>query len=89
MKDLAAIFELLTDRKATRGVSRTDYSETGPFWRFAESVWPVVFGTTRGLKAAMKNWAEARKLYPHEHSSFVLNLPLRRPEWGISSRNRE
>jgi hypothetical protein len=82
MKDLAAIFEWLTDRKATRGVDRTDHTETGPFWRFAESVWQVAFGTTRGLKAAMKNWAEARKLY-HKHSSFLLNLPLRRPEWGI------
>jgi hypothetical protein len=85
MLDLAAIFELLTDRKAARGVDRTDHTETGPFWSFAESVWRVVFGTTRGLKAAMKNWAEARKLY-HEHSSFLLNLPLRRPEWGIFER---
>src|SRR5262245_11497532 len=85
MKDLAAIFELLTDRKAARGVDRTDHTETGPFWRFAESVWQVVFGTTRGLKAAMKNWAEARKLH-HEHSSFVLNLRMRRPEWGIFER---
>jgi hypothetical protein len=82
MLDLAAIFEWLTDRKAARGVDRTDHTETGPFWRFAESVWPVAFGTTRGLKAAMKNWAKARKSY-HEHSSFLLNLPLRRPEWGI------
>src|SRR5262249_39333215 len=80
MKDLAAIFELLTDRKAARAIDWTDNTETGPFWRFAESVWPVVFGNTRGLKAAMKNWAKARKLY-HEHSSFVLNLPLRK--WGI------
>ena len=82
MLDLAAIFELLTDRKAARGVDRTDHTETGPFWRFAESVWQVVFGTTCGLKAAMKNWAEARKLY-HEHSSFLYNLTMRRPEWGI------
>ena len=85
MLDLAAIFELLTDRKAARGIDRTYHTETGPFWRFAESVWQVVFGTTRGLKAAMKNWAEARKLY-HEHSSFLLNLPLRRPGWGIFGR---
>ena len=85
MKDLAAIFEWLTGRKAARGVDRIDHTETGPFWRFAESVWQVVFGTTRGLKAAMKNWAEAGKLY-HRHSSFLLNLPLRRPEWGIFER---
>jgi hypothetical protein len=88
MLDLAAIFEWLTDSKATRVVDRTDHTETGPFWRFAESVWSVAFGTTRGLKAAMKNWAEARELY-HEHSSFLLNLPLRRPEWGIFGSNRK
>ena len=82
MKDLAAIFEWLTGRKAARGVDRTDHAETGPYWRFAESVWQVVFGTSHGLKAAMKNWAELRELH-HEPSSFMLNLPLRRPEWGI------
>jgi hypothetical protein len=82
MLDLAAIFEWLTSGKATRVVDRTDNTETGPFWRFAEPVWQVAFGTTRGLKAAMKNWAEARKLY-HEHSTFLINLRLRRPEWGI------
>jgi hypothetical protein len=82
MKDLAAIFEWLTDRKATRGVDRIDHTETGPFWQFAESVWQVAFGTSHGLKAALQKWAEARELY-HEHSSFMLNLPLRRPEWGI------
>jgi hypothetical protein len=71
MKDLAAIFEWLTEKKAARGVDRTDHTETGPFWRFAESVWQVAFGTSRGLKAAMKNWAEARELY-REHSSFML-----------------
>lgn len=37
MKDLAAIFEWLTDRKATRGVDRIDHTETGQFWQFADS----------------------------------------------------
>jgi hypothetical protein len=82
MLDLAAIFEWLTDRKAARGIDRIERTESGPFWRFAESVWPVAFGTTRGLTAAMKNWAKARKVY-HEHSNFLYNLAMRRPEWGI------
>jgi len=82
MMDLAAIFEWLTGGKAARGVDRTDHTESGPFWRFAESVWPVAFGATRGLTAAMKKWAEARNVY-HEHSSFLYNLAMRRPEWGI------
>jgi len=82
MLDLAAIFEWLTDRKAARGVDRTDHTESGPFWRFAESVWPVAFGTTRGLTAAMKKWAEARKLY-QERSMLLYNMAAHRPEWGI------
>jgi hypothetical protein len=82
MLDLAAIFEWLTHRKAARGVDRIDHTETGPFWRFAESVWLLAFGSALGLKAAMKNWAEARNEY-HEHSSFLYNLAMRRPEWGI------
>ena len=82
MLDLAAIFEWLTHRKAARGVDRIDHTETGPFWRFAESVWLLAFGSALGLKAAMKNWAEARNEY-HEHSSFLYNLATRRPEWGI------
>jgi hypothetical protein len=82
MLDLAAIFEWLTGGKAARGVDRIDHTESGPFWRFAGSVWPVAFGATRGLTAAMKKWAEARNEY-HEHSSFLYNLSVRRPEWGI------
>src|SRR5262245_41739308 len=73
MLDLAAIFEWLTDRKAARGVNRTYHTESGPFWRFAESVWLVAFGSIRGLKAAMKNWAEARKLY-RERSMLLYNM---------------
>lgn len=73
MKDLAAIFEWLTGRKAARGVDRTDHTETGPFFRFAQSIWPVVFGNAHGLKAAMKNFVEARKLY-QEHSPFLYNV---------------
>jgi hypothetical protein len=87
MKDLAAIFEWLTGRKAARGVDRTDHSETGPFFRFAQSIWPVVFGNTHGLKAAMKNFVEARKL--KEHSPFLYNvLHFITPHGGYSNTNR-
>src|SRR5262249_6230950 len=44
MMDLAAIFEWLTYRKATREVDRNCGKETGPFWDFAATVWPSVFG---------------------------------------------
>jgi hypothetical protein len=85
MKDIAAIFEWLTDRKATREVNRDDHKETGPFWRFAEPVWQVAFGTTRGLKSAMKNFAEARNLY-QEQSPLLYNIALRHRTWGIFDR---
>src|SRR5262249_20406237 len=59
MMDLAAIFEWLTGKKATRVVDRITNDETGPFWDFAAAVWPLVFGNgCHGLRAAMKNWAE-------------------------------
>jgi hypothetical protein len=85
MMDIAAIFERLTGRKAARGVDRSYHTETGPFWRFAESIWPGVFGNTRGLKAAMKNWAKARKLY-QEQSPLLYNIALRHPTWRIFER---
>jgi hypothetical protein len=89
MLDLAAIFEWLTGRKAARGVDRTDHTETGPFFRFAQAIWPVVFGNTQGLKAAMKNFVEARKRY-QEHSTFLYNvLHSITPHGGYSSTNRE
>src|SRR5262249_23720136 len=44
MMDLAAIFEWLTYRKATREVDRNCGKETGPFWDFVATVWPLVFG---------------------------------------------
>ena len=82
MLDLAAIFEWLTDRKATRVVDRDHGNETGPFWHFAAAVWPLVFGHgCDGLKSAMKNW-EALRLMHNENSPFMLNV-LRHPEWGV------
>jgi hypothetical protein len=82
MKDLAAIFEWLTGRKAARGVDRIYHTETGPFFRFAQSIWQVAFGNTRGLKAAIANFVEARKLY-QEQSPFLFNIAFHHPTWGI------
>jgi hypothetical protein len=82
MMDLAAIFEWLTGREATRVVDRIDKHETGHFWNFAAAVWPLVFGHGRkGLSAAMKNW-EALRLKHNENSPFKLNV-LRHLEWGV------
>ena len=89
MMDIAAIFEWLTKRKAARGVDRIYHTETGPFFWFAESIWPVAFGNTRGLKAAIKNFAEARKARKLqeqsalEQSALLSNINSRHPTWGI------
>jgi hypothetical protein len=88
MMDVAAIFEWLTDRKATREVNRDDHKETGPFWHFAEAVWPYIFGKGRyGLSSAMKNWATWHKATWHkrcgEESQLIRNIAMRYPTWGI------
>jgi hypothetical protein len=72
MQDIAAIFEWLTDRKASREVDRSEGKETGQFWRFAAAVWPHVFGKgCYGLPAAMKTWAALHSR--HGESQFINN----------------
>ncbi len=86
MKDIAAIFEWLTDTDATRIVDREENNETGPFWHFSASLWPVIFGKgDDGLSAALKNWATARRQYDEE-SPFIQNINLKHPEWGVFER---
>jgi hypothetical protein len=89
MMDLAAIFEWLTDRKATREVDRICGKETGPFWDFVATVWPSVFGKgLSGLPSAIKNWAELRSLYG-EASQLLRNIAMHHPAWGIFSTTRQ
>jgi hypothetical protein len=82
MKDAAAIFEWLTEMDAKREVDRLSGKETGPFWRFVETIWPVVFGNTEGLFAGMKNWANYRKKY-REGCALIANIAMRHPTWGL------
>jgi hypothetical protein len=83
MMDLVAIFEWLTGRKATREVNRDDHKETGPFWHFAEAVWPYIFGKGRhGLSSAMKKWETWHKRCDEE-SQLIRNIAMRHPTWGI------
>jgi hypothetical protein len=86
LQDAAAIFEWLTDTRATRAVDRIKRTETGPFFRFASILWPVVFRKgVAGLPAAMKNWAAARSKY-NERSALIANIAMRYPEWGVFDR---
>jgi hypothetical protein len=83
MMDLAAIFELLTGRKATREVDRDFGKDTGPFWDFAAAVWPHVFGKGRyGLSAAMKNWEKKKRHPRYGGSPFIRNMAMRHHEMG-------
>src|SRR5262249_31401370 len=83
MMDLAAIFEWLTERKATRQVDRIHRKETGPFWQFRAAVWPLVFGEgVSGLPAAIRRWDELRSLHG-EASQLLRNIATRHPPWGI------
>ena len=83
--DLAAIFEWLTGRKATREVDRDLGKDTGPFWDFAAAVWPHVFGKGRyGLSAAMKNWEKEKKKRHRRYggSPFIRNMAKRHHDMG-------
>ncbi|HMF24220.1 MAG TPA: hypothetical protein VKG24_19165 [Pseudolabrys sp.] len=86
LKDAAAIFEWLTGTTATREVDRSKGIETGPFFRFASILWPVVFRKgVAGLPAAMKNWAAARSKY-NEASALIANIDARYRTWGVIER---
>ena len=86
LQDAAEIFEWFSGRRPTREVDRDDGTETGPFFRFASSVWPVVFGKgVAGLPAAMKNWGPTRERYG-ERSPVIANIDLRHPAWGVFER---
>src|SRR5262249_7721198 len=52
--DIAEIFLWATGQRATRCVDRIDGTETGAFFKFAETLWPIVFdGSDGGLKNTM------------------------------------
>jgi hypothetical protein len=86
LQDLAAIYAWATRESAGRRV-RTDATEDsgqayGPFWEFARTLWPMVFGSETGLDNAMKTWAKGRRDFG-ERSPFIVNIRLRHPEWRV------
>ena len=82
MMDIAGIFEWVTGREASRVTDRDSGQDTGDFYRFAARVWHSVFGTHKGLSAALKNWAKWRSEYG-EASGLIANLAIRHRSWGI------
>ena len=77
MLDAAAIYEWASGKKATRNVDRQTSKEVGPFLKFLEALWPVVFGKgICGLPAAMRRWADAQGKYD-EKSALIANILMR------------
>jgi hypothetical protein len=84
LRDAAAIFEWFGGTEATREVDRDTGKDTGPFYNFSSTLWPVLFGNgVAGLSSAMKNWAPWRH---RERSALLGHIKLRHPTWGIFDR---
>ena len=85
LMDIAAIYEWLTNERATREVDRDTKKDTGPFWKFAVAIWPLVFGNGQhGLSSTIKNWADAVKSkLSGTRSPLLANIAMRCPTWGI------
>ena len=86
LQDAAAIYEWFSGTKAARGVSPVDGKESGPFFRFASTIWPIIFEKgCAGLPAAMRNWAVGRARFS-ERLPFIANLAMHNPTWRIFER---
>jgi hypothetical protein len=82
--DIIAIYEWLTGKKVTRLVDRDTKEDTGPFWRFAVTIWSMVFGSKEGLSSTLRNWAHAvNQKLTGTRSPLILNIEMRHPTWGV------
>ena len=85
LRDAAAIYEWFSGKKAARGVDRTDKKESGPFFRFASTLWPIIFEKGGpGLPAAMKNWAMG--VGNIASVLHIANLAMHNSSWRIFDR---
>jgi hypothetical protein len=58
VRDLAAIYEMVTERPATRRVDWDSNETYGPFWDFLKQVWPQIFGSDAGPSYPIRVWAD-------------------------------
>jgi hypothetical protein len=66
---------------ATRRVDRVTHQEGGDFYKFADAIWPVVFGQgDDGLSAAIKKFAAYQN---REGRALMANIKMRHPEWKV------
>ena len=80
--DMAAIFKWLTGRPARRGSAERPH----PFDEFVGVLWSVIFDQTRGMQAALKNWAKYAKKH-RDRSPVIFNISLRHPGWRLLNTN--
>ena len=81
--DIAAIFEWVTLRKASRLVDPVRGVETGLFYLFASAIWPLILQRADdGLPAAIKKWASARRKFG-ERSALIANIDMRHRLWRV------
>jgi hypothetical protein len=58
IRDMAAIFELISGEAATRRTEFDAGTPYGPFWSFVKALWSAIYGDERGLQNAVKIWAQ-------------------------------
>ena len=84
LMDIIAIYEWLTGEKATRSVDAFTSKNTSPFWWFAVTIWPLIFGSEKSLSATLKNWRDAvKQKRTGIRSPLIINIAMRHPTWGI------
>jgi hypothetical protein len=90
--DLAALFQWVTGSSPTRRTHGRDAAAPdrgrpyGPFHTFASAVWPLIFGSPRGLLAAEKRWRSTFR-QSGARSEVIANIASRHPEWRLFDEN--
>ena len=81
LRDIAEIYGWVTGEMPSRQYAEKDQSETGPFFIFASAVWTVIFGSTQGLKSAIRRWGDERQA-DQNRSALVFNMGLDCQDYG-------
>jgi len=81
LRDIAEIYGWVTGEAPSRQYAEKDQSETGPFFNFASAVWTVIFGSTQGLKSAIRRWGDEKQT-EYNRSALVFNMELDYQDYG-------
>jgi hypothetical protein len=96
VRDLAVIYEMLTEHAATRRIDFDSGTDYGPFSDFVKEIWMQIFGDKRGVSYAIRVWANemARQRKVIEAEVAAITSEFCRPLYDreretIESRYRE